>query len=261
MDKYPKFKLSQTATKDLERDETCPTRWKGLWLDKSIDFPSNENMDKGSYFEFLCLGGGATDQLVTDLPRTSYGKKTSDQLRIEDQAKQFGRYFDPSDSDFQGFEIIDTQVKIEDKHSAGTIDFVTKEIATGDIWINDLKLTNDVTNTRTKYGYGNPWDKMDMLQLIHYRELYTNEFGIRPRTALWVFDYTPAKRIKIGEIVISNSAVNIRNTRMEAILDVIQEYDEHGWAVLPSEDECRNCPLICAKRFKSSNLEKFVVNI
>lgn len=262
---YPDFYLTQTSTKDLENDETCPSRWKGLWLDKVIQFPSNENMDKGKYFEWMCLGGGAiTGEDVTDLPRTSYGKKTIDQIRIEQQAERFKRLFDPKDPEFQGFEIIETQVELFDNNRKrkGTIDFVTRHIETDTIWKNDLKLTNDATSTRTKYGWGHPWDQLDMLQMTHYHDLYEENRNITDtKTALWVFDYSPAMRVKVGEIRISKKARELKNIRMDSVFEVLDLYEANGWTTLPSESECRSCPLNCADRWKAPPIEKMIINI
>jgi hypothetical protein len=262
---YPDFYLTQTSTKDLEAESTCPTRWKGQWLDKVISFPSNEDMDKGKYFEWLCLGGGAiSGEDVTDLPRTSFGKKTADQLRIEQQAERFKRMFIPGDSEFCGQEIIDTQVELRDdknKHK-GTLDFVTKDVTTHQIWVNDLKLTSDVTSTRSKYGWGNPWDQMDMLQMVHYRDLYANHLGTpHLKTALWVFDYTKYMRCKIGEIKISEKAKHAKDIRMSSAFEVIDLYEKNGWATVASEEECRRCPLSCVDRWKSPPVERFTINI
>ena len=265
LEEYPKFYLTQTATKDFEKDETCPTRWKGLWLDKTITFPSNEDMDKGKYFEWLALGGGAkgSDQEVTDLPRVYGGKKSVDQIRIEEQAERFKRLFKPDDPDYQGLEITDTQIKLSDldKRHEGTLDFQTKEIVSGNVWINDLKLTRDVTSTRSKYGWGNSWSDLDMLQMILYADLFEKKHGIKPRVALWVFDYSPAKKIKIGEIKISRGAKSIKDLRMDAVIDVMELYHQDGWTTVPSESECRLCPLTCAARYSPGPIEKFVINI
>lgn len=264
-ERYPDFYLTQTSTKDLEKNETCPTRWKGLWLDKTISFPSNEAMDRGKYFEWLSLGGGAiNDQEVTDLPRLNNGSKSLDQVRIDKQADRFKDMFNTLSSNFQGFELKRSQIELKDNESKlkGTIDFETLELATGDVWINDLKLTKDLTSTRTQYGWGNSWDEIDMLQMIHYRDLYYKAFGIIPRTALWVFDYSAAMRVRIGEIIISNKAVEMKDTRFNAVFDVLKLYEDNGWTTTPSENECRTCTLKCDARFSPiSPIERVVINI
>ncbi len=221
-------------------------------------------MDKGKYFEYLALGAGAKglDQEVTDLPRVFGSRKSIDQIRIEDQAARFKSFFKQADPEFQGFRIVDTQVKLTDPDSGseGTIDFVACD-SDGFAWINDLKLTKDLTNTRTQYGWGNDWSQMDMLQMIHYSILYQKKYGVIPRVALWVFDYTPQKRARVGEIRISSKALATRDIRMGAAYDVITTYEKEGWTTLPSEAECRNCTIQCKDRWKPEPLEKIIVNI
>lgn len=258
----PEFFLTQTALKDLERDTTCPDRWRALWIDKEIEFPSNEDMDKGKYFEWLCLGGGAiSGEDVTDLPRTSTGRKSADHIRIDEQADRFKQLFEPGNIDFQGFKIIEAQLELKVGNRKGTIDFVTQQLETGDIWINDLKLTRDANSTRSQYGWGHNWTDLDMVQLVHYSSLYSDTFGIVPRVGLWVFDYSPNKQVKFGEIIISKKAVAKKELRFDAALEVVQLYQERGWTKLPSESECKNCKLQCLQRYKQPPIDRFTINI
>ena len=256
------FFLTQTALKDLEKDSTCPDRWRALWLDKEIEFPSNEDMDKGKYFEWICLGGGAVSgQDVTDLPRTSLGKKTIDQIRIEEQAARFMRLFDPKSNEFQGFEIIDKQVELKHNGRKGTLDFVTRHIETNTIWIDDLKLTRDANSTRSEYGWGHDWSDLDLVQMVHYADLYEDVYGIRPRVGLWVFDYSPDMLVRFGEIIISDKARKKKELRFASAVDVIGRYKENGWIKLPSEHECKSCKLSCPVRYKAQPIEKLIINI
>lgn len=256
------FLLTQTALKDLEKDNTCPDRWRALWLDKEIEFPSNEDMDKGKYFEWLCLGGGAvTGQDVTDLPRTSTGKKTIDHIRIEEQVQRFKQLFDPKHSDYQGFTLTESQIEMRYDGRKGTIDFNTIQDITGDTWINDLKLTRDASSTRSEYGWGHNWKDLDLVQLVHYADLFEATHNIKPRIGLWVFDYSPEKRVKFGEIVVSSKAKERKEMRFEAAFEVIDLYKKNGWIKLPSEYECKNCKLVCEMRGKPDPIEKLIVNI
>ena len=256
------FYYTQTAVKDLEKDSTCPDRWRALWLDKEIQFPSNEDMDKGKYFEWLCLGGGAvTGEDVTDLPRTATGRKSIEHIRIDEQAERFAQLFNPQDIDFQGFEITRAQIEMKVGNRKGTIDFESRDVNTGEIWINDLKLTRDADSTRSVYGWGNAWTELDLIQLVHYVDLYEATFGIRPRAGLWVFDYSPSKLIKFGEVVISEKAREKKELRFEAAAEVVELYNKNGWTKIPSENECKTCKLSCPVRFKQPPIERFKVNI
>lgn len=254
------FFLTQTALKDLEKDTTCPDRWRGLWLDKELTFPSNEDMDKGKYFEWLCLGGGAvTGQDVTDLPRTGQGKKTVDQIRIEEQVERFKELFNPAHQDYQGHTITGTQLELKSNGRKGTIDF---ESHVGQQpWINDLKLTKDATSTRSQYGWGHDWSELDLIQLVHYADLYFDNYGVQPKIGLWVFDYSPEKLVRFGEVVVSKRAKEKKEFRFQTAIEVIDLYKQNGWTKLPSENECKACRLNCQFRHKAPPIEKLIVNI
>lgn len=245
------FLITQTSLKDLEKPSTCPFRWKSQWLEGLVPFSSNESMDRGKYFEYLCIGGSAiSNDEVTDLPRLKNGEKSLAQKRIEEQVEVFKELFINKDSDkYLGHEIIDIQVDVRNKERKGTVDFVTKDHQ-NNIWLFDLKLTADVDSTRSEYGWGHNWSDLDLVQLVHYRDLYYEQTGVMPRVGLAVFDYSPRKGIKINELVIDQDAVKRKEDRFGAALSVIEQYKQAGWTKCPSETECKNCPLICDKRFK-----------
>ena len=58
MEFYEKYgyKLSQTSLKDLEKDSTCPVRWKEQWLLKGVKFVPSLPMIQGLYFEQEVIG-------------------------------------------------------------------------------------------------------------------------------------------------------------------------------------------------------------
>jgi CRISPR/Cas system-associated exonuclease Cas4 (RecB family) len=256
-----KFLWSQTALKDLEREETCPTRWKAQWLDRAFPSISNENMDRGKYFEQILFGYSANkDEKVSDLPRLDNGTKSTDQLRIEAQAERGKRIlFDKQDPEYLGFNVISTQLALKFEDEAGTADIVASD-KDGNIWILDVKLTKDLTNTRTEYGWGNDLSQMDLLQLVHYAQLYEKIYGTKVNIAYLIFDYASAKRIKFAEIRISQSRFSERTTRFTAAKNVIKQYSERGWTFAPSSKECENCFLSCPKRKEASKIIKEQVN-
>lgn len=208
-------------------------------------------MDRGKYFEFLCIGGSAiSNDEVTDLPRLKNGEKSLAQKRIEEQVLVFNELFIDEGSDrYLGHKIIDTQVDVRYEGRKGTIDFVTKD-KSDNIWLFDLKLTADAESTRSQYGWGHNWDDLDLVQLVHYADLYYQNKGIRPKVALAVFDYSPRKAFKINEVVINEEAKNSKELRFSTAANVIAQYKEKGWTKCASETECAKCPLICDKRFK-----------
>lgn len=242
------FWLTQSALKDMEKQSTCPFRWKSQWLEGKIPFESNDFMDRGKYFEYLCLGASArANDEITDLPRLRTGEKTIVQQRIEKQVEVFMKMFTSGTEEYIGHTIIDSQIELRHNGRKGTIDFLTRD-ADGNLWMFDLKLTSDVNSTRTEYGWGNAWSTLDLVQLIHYHALYEAVRGESPRLALLVFDYSPSMGIKMGEVVVTNLAVEEKELRFKTAETVIELYKTNGWVTLPSESECSKCPLKCADR-------------
>lgn len=254
-----KFFFSQSSVKDLEREETCPFRWKSQWLDRIIPFASNEDMDKGKYFEQAFIGAGAiAEDTVTDLPRLNNGKKSTDHQRIDAQVERAKRLFDPNDPEFLGFKLGRIQAKLEYDNRQGTIDIEAFD-QDGQPWIIDVKLTKDLTSDRSQYGWGNDWSMMDLMQLIHYEDLYEKETGIRPRIAILVFDYSPQKRIVFGELKVSNKKRAEKEIRFKAAEEAVNLYNQHGWIKTPNLKECEGCPLTCDVRANKSTLIKKII--
>lgn len=247
---------SQSALKDLEKEETCPFRWKAQWIDKLIPNVSNEDLDRGKYFEQLLLGRGAiAGDIINDLPRLDNGTKSTDQFRIEAQAERGKRIlFDPSDPEFLGFDIVNSQLDLISGDEKGTADIVAVDVESH-VWLIDVKLTKDLTNTRTIYGWGNDISKMDLLQLVHYQKLYSDMFPeSNPKIGLLIFDYSTAKRVKFVEIEVTKDKLVERYNRFLIAKEAVTLYNKNGWIKTPNEKECDKCPLSCRDRKPSGKV-------
>lgn len=241
------FYISQSAVKDLEREETCPFRWKSQWIDRNPDLQfSNEHTIKGQFFEQLVFGASAHENKpVLDLPRLLNGEKSTDQLRIESQAKKIKEWLCGDNP--LGLTFLKTQVELKFGNEIGTIDAILTD-NDDNIWVIDLKLTKDLTSKRSVYSYGNDWASMDQLQLAHYGWLYGNVFGITPRLGLLVADYSPRELIEFGEIIIPKEKLEERSLRFQEVKSTIELYDHFGWIKTPTLKECTLCKLECDKR-------------
>ncbi len=255
-----KFLWSQTAVKDLEKEETCPTRWKAQWLDRSIPSISNEDMDRGKYFEQLLLGHSANEKdIITDLPRLDNGTKSTDQIRIEAQAERGKRILsNPNDPEYLGFGIVSTQLRVTHEDESGVIDIEATDGKND--WVIDVKLTRDLTNTRTIYGWGNDLSTMDLVQLAHYSNLYEISTGRKPRVGFLIFDYSAKKRIKFSEILLSETRIRERLDRFNMAKEVVKLYETKGWVKTPSIGECEKCNIGCSLREYPSKIIKETVN-
>jgi hypothetical protein len=238
------FIWTQSAVKDLEKEETCPSRWKGLWLDKLWKTKASEAADYGNYFEYLCIGANAKGEAIKDLPRLVNGNKSTTQKRIELQAARYKDFTDPLSKSFLGYETIDTQVHlkgfINGVETEGTADMLMSR--DGIPVIADLKLTEDLDNVRTKYGWGNPTKDIDLIQQVLYGKLYEQMTGIVPERILLVFEHGPKMRAKLIKLSVTGDKISEMEFRITTA---------NGWTHDPSEKECGACQISsCLKRYK-----------
>lgn len=256
------MKLSQTSVKDLENESTCPVRWKAQWIEGKITSPSTDAMTKGKYFEQLVLGSGAIDgEIVEDLPRLKNGDKSVDQIRIEEQAELCKEMlFNKESEHYLGFKVKDVQVRFDSGDRPIVLDILAEDETGMDVDL-DLKLTKDVTQTYGKFGWGNI-EHLDYLQQVHYHNVFKEVTGKDIRSILLVFDYSPNKGVKLIELDVTDAALDEAQIRFEAVEEVVDHYNKHGWIHLPSLKECEGCPLKCDKRFGlKPSILKFKVTV
>jgi len=183
------FIWSQSALKDLEKDETCPFRWKEQWVERKFNSKASPVMDQGNFFEYLCIGGNAKGEAITSIPLTLKNEKTAVQKRIEKQAELFHKMFDPTAKEFLGYKIVGTQVKlsgaIDGNLVEGTADILATRLSDGARVIIDLKLTDDgyrigrVTATDAFRVYEIPLCPDDEGWMAHVLLSYLNRDGYR----------------------------------------------------------------------------------
>ena len=241
------FIWTQSCLKDLEKETTCPTRWKAQWLEGKFSLPTNEYMLRGVFFESLAIGGGAKDQLVLDLPRLRNGNKSANQIRLEEQADKFSRLFNPIHEEFLGFTIVKTQLYLEHEDRGGTLDFLAID-QDNNPCLFDLKSTGNL-----KRGWWQDIDEVDKLQQYHYHDLYLKTFAIpkgkRLRNLLAIFDYSPQKNVLILELDVTPELLADMDERFKVGKEVVERYNSSSWSVDPSEKECSTCPLKCKFRY------------
>jgi hypothetical protein len=249
------LKLRQTALKDFEHPNTCHWRWKKQWLDEEISSNiSSIYIDRGYYFEYLCIGGGSdSSETVTDLPRLKNGAKGAEQQRIELQAERFREFIEKA-----GIQVTATQVRLEGAESEGTIDFLAI-MPDGRKAYWDLKLTTDVTSTESHYSWGD-LQKHDFTQQFYYEDLF-HEMGEDVDCYLYVADYSTSMNVKVFKLSFDREQRRgeVRERRAAAF-EQIKDYEANGWVARPAPHRCKNCNFTaCAYRIAPGTIEEVTV--
>lgn len=242
----------------------CPHKIYHEDIIKDWKRPTTESQLKGIFFETLCIGGGAGDQSVYDLPRNKNGTKSKDQERIELQALIFNKMYpkyhmiickegkhknvqtpiccqweDPKYKNYVDYTV----------YLHGTTDIISP-ISFGNYEYNmavvDLKLTKDRNGTWGMFSWGDPTN-MDHGQAYMYSFITGLPF------VYWVWDFVaddekrgnkfiPVKTIATDKV--DPDLINRYNEFHETIRKTIKyliQYDAEQWPCKSSFDNCKDC--------------------
>jgi len=263
--------------------EYCKRKAYEQYITGSIDVHSDA-MDKGSFFETICIGGGVNGKTVDDLPRKKNGDKTIDQVRIEEQKMHFEII--AKNTNMVIIPNFNTQVTIqkhfpgEDIILQGTLDIFPVTVTTKKrgslLSVVDLKLTSDIyADTRFSYNSWSEPGSLDNTQAYMYHELVRdidpelnphvidiiNKAGIKDYDLIdkhffyFVFDYSPRLNKKSIEVIYDNTrrAELFESVKATRNLIVSNTNNDRWEDVTPSRYNCASCPLECAYRFATEN--------
>jgi hypothetical protein len=282
--------ISRFLYKGDER-EVCPKKIYHVDIISSHKYRT-ESMLKGSFFETLCLGRGAGNRIVDDLPRKKLtaakvlenkkrelaglpilkGDKTTDQIRIEEQATRFNILA----AKYQiTVAIENTQVRVvvpwdknPDVYLSAEFDIFPTAIITNEglkFALIDLKLTADINVTFGEYCWGAP-EYLDPIQALMYhyivREVikyphlnpHIKDLLTKPAVELikkdgiefyyWVFNY---KKTILEDKLIKVKWDKTREYELhESInktISTIDKYESLGWPTNPNYHRCKDCPV------------------
>jgi len=270
-----------------EREQICPKKIYCIDIIGSHHYRT-ESMLKGSFFETLCLGKGAGGKRVDDLPRKNLskakilenqkrkasglpelkGEKTTDQERIEEQARRFvllaTKYQVTVTPDNTQVKMIMPWHKDPSIYLGMEWDIFPTAIMTNEglkMAIIDLKLTADINSTYGDFCWGAP-EQMDLNQSYMYSygvrhiaeniELNPHLKNIITKPVInlinkgqidfyyWVFGYKKLedKLIKItwDEIKENELHESIRKT-----ISLIDFYEQQDWPTKPNYKLCKEC--------------------
>jgi len=254
----------------------CPRKIKHTILLGDRKAPPTMSMMYGRYFEEVCFKGRYIDEYDRAI-RLSSGKKSIQQLRIEEQADMFpmianryGIQVHNSDEKRNIWRRLHGRLEVKEHPEIefelkGTCDIESPVEMTGFSYtkaIIDLKLTMDRESKFGEYCWGTP-EYMDLFQIVFYSYL-----GQVPGAYL-VFDYRPSGRghkfIPVAteamfhnpdgspnqKMITENAefyqAAKDRQVKLRVLIkdtvDAILKMDAEGYPKMPSYDNCSNCPL------------------
>jgi hypothetical protein len=242
-------------------------------------------MNKGCYFETLCLGSGYNGKKVEDLTRKKDGSKTVDQQRIELQHLRFGSFVNK-----YGMVVIpeiNTQTVIYKQFPEDPdvvlrcdMDIHPTPIMTktrGMIMATiDLKLTGDIRSSHGMFSWASA-ASLDPIQAVMYLEAgidvdfdFNDKMGnyklvetyrqcdilnshryIEPHFFYMVFDYSPQTRVKIIEVRYDAHKQRelYENIKLMAT-EIRVNNDLDKWSnTCPSKENCSQCSCNCDVRF------------
>lgn len=252
------YLLNQSGLKGLEKEDTCFKKWYHREVLGEFKMSSTIYMDRGNYFEHLCLGDRARDyEAVTELPLLKNGEKPVAHQRLEQQAARFKDFVNPAHPDFKGLIFLDTQISYKNLELGrrGDADIRALRVKDNAIVILDLKCTAKI-NTNPKF---NPFSwadpkRVDFTQQAYYVVL-AESLGLEVDTlkliaGVWVFDYSPEMEFREYYVTVTPKTKKAIQFRCDTAWDAINNFkkDEENIPRIPSKKECSDCPLICEER-------------
>lgn len=234
-------RINQSMIKKVT-EETCPKKFKLYFIDKVHKNAATVPMIRGQYFEFHTLGSLAQDGSTPVLELLKNGEKPVSHVRIDEQIQNFNQMVID-----QGIEIAETDIKLEAEITLldgrivtvyGTLDAVFKTFLEKEIV--DTKLTGDVTNTFSAFGWGN-WEIMDKLQSHMYQYLYKENTGEELDFTFHVYDYKPVPGYEEFRVPYDEANFVSLQHRVDETVNQIDEMEKDGFPTLGSPDQCKEC--------------------
>lgn len=253
-------RINQSLIKDIGHENSCPLRFKLYYLDKAHKNAGTTAMIRGQYFEYHTLGSLAQDGSTPVLELLKNGEKSVSHIRIDEQIKKFNQMIID-----QGIEIIETDLKLEAQITIfdgriitvyGTLDGVFKTVIEKELI--DTKLTGDITNTFSAFGWGN-WEIMDKLQAHMYGYLYKENRGEELDFAFHVYDYKPEPDYNEFRVEYDENNFESLRHRVDETINRIDEMEAADFAPEGIVDECKKCLAVnCKARVIAASVKQHI---
>ena len=204
-------------------------------------------MLKGQRFEYLAVGSPNREGQVPELPKLQNGKKSTDELRIEQQAEVFKQVLPHYKMKLvipQGQDNPSAALSWEhgpDVLLTGILDAVV--LWDGKPAIMDLKLTGSLVSRwgpNGKPGWGDYFN-MDHIQAYLYMYLVEKIFNRKMRFVYALFEYGPDPKFKFLEIKDSSLRRQEMLRRVEDARDQLLAMKQAGYPRQGHYQLCARC--------------------
>lgn len=272
--------ITQSLIKQLyhhgEELPYCPWHVYTHFVNHSKEFTSPD-MEKGVFFETLCLGSGMGGKTITDLPRKVNGERSLDQTRIEEQHLRFEQMkrkykihvIPGHNTQLRAFKRWSEDVLLQCDFDIFPTAITTKE---RDIYaIIDIKLTKDIHQDYSMFSW-NSAASIDPIQAYMNMEIATDMdpvlnatimesipsmvtasmLKLTPTFFFMIFDYSPKMNVKMIEVEYTpDKQRELKETIRKMVEKMTYHESVDKWQTyIPSYANCSKCnDWECAGRF------------
>lgn len=250
------YRVSQSAIKDLAFDhnletKSCPRRFVSKFI-MNMGVPPTESMNAGNFFETLVLGSNRDGSMTTDLERTAKGQKTTDQLRIEEQAAYFLTNITKEYQMDLKYKHVSHEFEWNGVPCIAHIDVIssiydpTLSQPFQKRAIIDTKLTKDISSDYGDYTWNNP-ERMDHTQAVFYTVGFEQVFKKKVNFYYVVMEYGPKKRWSVIRKRVTDQEKEELFHKTKRTYELAKKWfnegRDTGVEAKPSFKECTRCPL------------------
>lgn len=251
--------ISQSFIKAMSEEKgRCPSKAKAIYLEGMESKPSAA-MIKGNFFETVAFGSTDSGEVV-QMERTKAGAKSADQIRLEKQAYYLNtRHREHFKMDWASpREHITVPISIKGSKYKYVVrartDMITsfmdmtgenlEEYPNGFVprAIVDFKITDSILSTYGDFAWGLP-HTMDHTQAHLYVWAYYKKYGKIVPFYYFVMDLSTRMDYKVVRKMVNATNFAELKQQFRALIAAIEQYEEHGWPIMPGHDNCTRCPL------------------
>lgn len=231
----------------------CSMQWKLNYLDrKGI---GSDAMEKGKYFEFLCIGATADGKPVEPEYLKDGKTMTAPYREIAELAEHFKEV-----TTNMGLEVLSAQLYMETQTKGGTLDILGSY--QGRKCLVDLKYTETKEDERwSEFGWAD-LEKKDMFQAAHYVKLWHETQG--EWLPFYYLVFGKSGWVKFIQVIITQEYFEkVYEARISNYMDYVTELEEKGYPANPEYNKCRKCGVsqFCKSKAVTPTVQKVYLSL